>query len=50
VLVRPLPYPDAERLLFLAEREGSGIAWPNFDDWRRRATSFEGIASSLPTG
>ncbi len=47
VLVRPLPYADADRLVFLAEHEGSGIAWPNFDDWRRRATSFEGIASSL---
>ena len=47
VLVRPLPYPDAERLVFLAEHQGSGIAWPNFDDWRQRATSFDGIASSL---
>ena len=36
-----------ERLVFLAEHQGSGIAWPNFDDWRQRATSFEGIASSL---
>jgi putative ABC transport system permease protein len=47
VLVRPLPYPDAERLVFLAESGGSGIAWPNFEDWRRRATSFEGLACSL---
>jgi putative ABC transport system permease protein len=47
VLVRPLPYADAERLVFLAEHEGSGIAWPNFDDWRQRARSFDGIASSL---
>jgi putative ABC transport system permease protein len=47
VLVRPLPYAEAERLVFLAEHQGSGIAWPNFDDWRQRATSFDGIASSL---
>ena len=47
VLVRPLPYADPGRLVFLAEHQGSGIAWPNFDDWRQRATSFEGIASSL---
>jgi predicted permease len=47
VLVRPLPYADPERLVFLAEHQGSGIAWPNFDDWRQRATSFDGIASSL---
>jgi len=50
VLVRPLPYPDADRLVFLAEKDGSGIAWLNFDDWRRRATSFEGLASSLADG
>jgi putative ABC transport system permease protein len=47
VLVRPLPYADADRLVFVAENAGSGIAWPNFDDWRRRATSFDGLASSL---
>jgi hypothetical protein len=47
VLGRPLPYAQPERLVFLAEREGSGIAWPNFDDWRQRATSFDGMASSL---
>ncbi len=47
VLVRPLPYADPERLVFLAEHQGSGIAWPNFDDWRQRATSFDGLASSL---
>ena len=32
---------------FWREQQGSGIAWPNFDDWRQRATSFDGIASSL---
>jgi putative ABC transport system permease protein len=47
VLVRPLPYPDAERLVFLAEKGGGGVAWPNFEDWQRRATSFDGLASSL---
>ena len=47
VLVRPLPYADPARLVFLAEQQGSGIAWPNFEDWRQRATSFDGIASSL---
>ena len=47
VLVRPLPYPDADRLVFLSEHEAGGIAWPNFEDWRRRASSFDGLASSL---
>ena len=47
VLVRPLPYPDAERLVFLAGYEGGGVVWPNFEGWRSRARSFEGLASSL---
>src|SRR4029453_11156311 len=47
VLVRPLPYPGAERLVFVAEKDGAGVVWPNFEDWRRRATSFDGLASSL---
>jgi putative ABC transport system permease protein len=50
VLVRPLPYPDADRLVFLAEKDGRSMAWLNFNDWRQRATSFEGLASSLPDG
>jgi putative ABC transport system permease protein len=47
VLVRPLRYVDAERLVFLAEQGGPVIAWPDFEDWRRRAASFDGIAGSL---
>ena len=47
VLVRPLPYPDAERLVFLAGYEGAGVVWPNFEGWRSRARSFDGLASSL---
>jgi len=47
VLLRPLPYHEPDRLVFLAERGGSGVAWPNFQDWQRRATSFDGLASSL---
>jgi predicted permease len=47
VLVRPLPYRDAERLVFLAGHDGAGVVWPNFEAWRSRARSFEGLASSL---
>ena len=47
VLVRPLPYPDADRLVFLAEKNGGGISWPDFEDWRQRARSFDGLASTL---
>jgi putative ABC transport system permease protein len=51
VLVRPLPYANADRLVFLAEsREGRSMAWLNYTDWRRRATSFEGMASSVADG
>ena len=51
VLVRPLPYAHADRLVFLAEsREGRSMAWLNYTDWRRRATSFEGMASSVADG
>lgn len=46
VLLRPLPYPEPERLVYLQEGNG-GISWPNFMDWRARATSFTGIAGSL---
>jgi len=47
VLVRPLPYPDARRLVFLSGFEGAGVVWPNFEEWRKRARSFEGVAGSL---
>ena len=47
VLVRPLPYANPDRLVFMSEHENGGTAWPNFEDWQRRATSFESLASSL---
>jgi putative ABC transport system permease protein len=46
VLVRPLPYPHSERLVFISEG-GSGVAWPNYLDWRARATVFDGLGASL---
>ena len=46
VLVRPLPYPDPARLVFITEA-GAGVAWPDFLDWRSRATVFDGLAASL---
>src|SRR6266508_1808038 len=45
VLLRPLPYPESERLVWLAERlpnhTGLSVAYPNFADWRDRKTVFE---------
>jgi len=45
VLLRPLPYPESERLVWLAERlpnhTGLSVAYPNFADWRAQQTVFE---------
>jgi len=50
LLLRPLPYREPDRLVLLAEksREGTRLnaAYPNFADWRVRAQSFEGMAST----
>ncbi|HSB12360.1 MAG TPA: ABC transporter permease [Blastocatellia bacterium] len=47
VLLRPLPYDDSARLVFLSERsdvlEGMSIAYPNFTDWRQENQVFEKI-------
>ncbi|HZM90614.1 MAG TPA: ABC transporter permease [Blastocatellia bacterium] len=47
VLLRPLPYDESERLVFLSERsqvlEGMSIAYPNFLDWRAQNNAFESI-------
>ena len=47
VLLRPLPYHESERLVFLSERsqvlEGMSIAYPNFLDWREQNNAFESI-------
>ena len=47
VLVRPLPYADADRLVFITEKDGAGVAWPNFLDWQSSARSFDGLAGSF---
>jgi len=46
VLLKPLPYPEPDRLVWLSERgadgEGGGpIAFPNFADWQAQQTVFE---------
>jgi putative ABC transport system permease protein len=50
LLLRPLPYPESERLVMLAERSKDGerldAAYPNFADWRARAQSFVGMAAA----
>jgi len=55
VLLRPLPFPESDRLVVLAGKgEGSliggGVAYPDYEDWRARAQSFEDMACFLNTG
>jgi predicted permease len=49
VLLNPLPYPDAERLVALysktAEFSRSSISYPNFLDWQRENKSFALLAA-----
>src|SRR5437762_465368 len=48
VLLRPLPYPDAERIMVLNESSGPGqefsVALPDYFDWRNDNTVFENLA------
>ena len=47
VLLRPLPYPESDRLVWLSERSPSfptmSVSYPNFIDWRAQQTVFEQI-------
>jgi putative ABC transport system permease protein len=51
VLLRPLPYRDADRLVLIREQTDKGNrlapSFPNFVDWRDRARAFDGIASAM---
>ena len=55
VLLRPLPYKEPDRLVVLWERQpGRGndrnvVSVPNFEAWRSRARSFEGMAALVPS-
>lgn len=51
VLLRPLPYPEADRLVTLGEigskeapRQASGTSFANFFDWQAESRSFEAMA------
>jgi len=49
LLLRPLPYPDAERLVLVHQTDPRqprrAVAPANFLDWRERARSFESLAA-----
>src|SRR5882724_10050666 len=50
VLLRPLPYPDADRIMVLNESSGPGqdysVALPDYFDWQKGNTVFEHLAAT----
>jgi putative ABC transport system permease protein len=54
VLLRPLPYPDPDRLVVLWERnvarglDRNVVAVPNFEAWRERSRSYERVVGVVP--
>ena len=50
VLLRPLPYPAADRLAIVTETDANqpqiSVSFPDYVDWKRDNTSFEEIAIS----
>ncbi|PYI94468.1 MAG: permease [Verrucomicrobia bacterium] len=50
VLLQPLPYPDASKLVILTETDSNqpqiSVSYPNYVDWKRDNTVFENIAVS----
>ena len=51
VLLRPLPYRDADRLVLIRERNSKGDlrppSFPNFASWREQTRSFSGVAAAM---
>src|SRR5688500_13251323 len=50
VLLRGLPYDSSDELVVaesfeLQERDGRGVSWPDYQDWRRETKSFRGLAA-----
>jgi putative ABC transport system permease protein len=50
ILLKPLPFPEPERLMFISEQNKAGngisISWMNALDWRARQRTFEHLAVS----
>ena len=51
VLLRPLPYANADRLVYMqevtAKQSMRPPSYPNFVDWRERTRSFDGVVSAM---
>jgi putative ABC transport system permease protein len=54
VLLRPLPYATADRLVFLSEWSrqvpNMSVSYPNYQDWRDQNTVFEQLAAFRSAG
>ena len=48
VVLRPLPFADADRLINIGRRGGSTAAVPMFTYWERHNPGFEDLAAYLP--
>src|SRR5829696_7836834 len=54
VLFRPLPFPDADRLVTLWQSPGGGysrmeLSPPNYHDWKKASASFERLGAYTNT-
>jgi putative ABC transport system permease protein len=49
VLLRPLPYPHPEQLVYVSPTEGghamTSASWPVFLHWKQQTRAFEGLAA-----
>ena len=50
VLMRPLPFPDPQRVVLVSERARDfptlSVSWQNFVDWKAQNTSFEELGAA----
>jgi putative ABC transport system permease protein len=50
VLLRPLPFPEPDRVVLVSERARDfptlSVSWQNFRDWRAQSTSFEDLGAA----
>src|SRR4030095_6986958 len=53
VLLRPLPYPDVDRIVTITERppagRGMSVSWPDFQDWLEQNRVFVHLWIWRPT-
>jgi putative ABC transport system permease protein len=54
VLLKPLPYPNPDRLVVISETSKAVpetlVSYPDYLDWKSESTSFESLAARMPAG